>query len=143
MSRTLVTENGARHDKTFKRDDGPVQIPIQPMMPKKHRIVIAEDHTIVREGLRSLLTSDPEFEISGEAEDGREAIQRVETLAPDLVLMDLSMPRMNGMEAIREIKKRTSETKIIVLTVHKNDEYNPRGLSSRCKWIRLEGCHPF
>jgi DNA-binding NarL/FixJ family response regulator len=91
--------------------------------PKKHRIVIVEDHTIVREGLRALLASDPAFEIAGEAEDGREAIQRVEFLAPDMVLMDLSMPRMTGMEAIREIKKGTAETKILVLTVHKNEEY--------------------
>ena len=93
------------------------------MMPKKYRIVIAEDHTIVREGLRSLLSSDPEFEIAGEAEDGREAIQRVENLAPDVVLMDLSMPRMNGMEAIREIRRRISGTKVVVLTVHKDEEY--------------------
>jgi len=92
-------------------------------MPKKHRIVIAEDHTIVREGLRALLSSHPDFEIAGEAEDGREAIQRVENLLPDIVLMDLSMPRMSGMEAIREIKKRSPETKILVLTVHKNEEY--------------------
>ncbi len=107
----------------FEGDDGLIQIAKQLMMPKKYRIVIAEDHTIVREGLRSLLSSDPEFEIAGEAEDGREAIQRVETLAPDIVLMDLSMPRMNGIEAIREIRKRISGTKVIVLTVHKDEEY--------------------
>ena len=93
------------------------------MMEKKSRIVIAEDHTILREGLRSLLSSDPNFEIIGEAEDGREAIRCVEKFKPDLILMDLSMPRMNGMEAISEIKKRFKETKILVLTVHKTEEY--------------------
>jgi DNA-binding NarL/FixJ family response regulator len=92
-------------------------------MEKKSRIVIAEDHTILREGLRSLLSSDPNFEIIREAEDGREAIRCVEKFKPDLILMDLSMPRMNGMEAISEIKKRFKETKILVLTVHKTEEY--------------------
>ena len=92
-------------------------------MKKEHRIVIAEDHTILREGLRVLLCSDPEFEVVGEAEDGRDAIRCVENLSPDLVLMDLSMPRMNGLEAIKEIKKRSPETKIITLTVHKTEEY--------------------
>jgi len=90
---------------------------------EKYRIVIAEDYTILREGLRALLSSRPEFEIVGEAEDGRVAVQCVERLKPALVLMDLSMPRMNGMDAIREIKKRSPETKILVLTVHKTEEY--------------------
>jgi len=90
---------------------------------QKYRIVIAEDHTILREGLRALLSSRPEFEIVGEAEDGRMAVQCIERLKPALVLMDLSMPRMNGMDAIREIKKGSPETKILVLTVHKTEEY--------------------
>ena len=92
-------------------------------MKKKYEIVIAEDHTILREGLRALLSSHPDFEVVGEAEDGREAMRRVEKLMPDLVLMDLSMPRMNGLEAIKEIKKRSPEIKIIALTVHKTEEY--------------------
>ena len=92
-------------------------------MNQKYRIVIAEDHTILREGLRALLSSRPEFEIVGEAEDGRMAVQCIERLKPALALMDLSMPRMNGMDAIREIKKRCPETKILVLTVHKTEEY--------------------
>ncbi len=92
-------------------------------MNKKFRIIIAEDHTILREGLRSLLSSSPDFEIVGEAEDGREAIRCVEKLKPDLILTDLSMPRMNGMDAIWEIKRRSPETKILVLTVHKTEEY--------------------
>jgi len=92
-------------------------------MNSKYRIVIAEDHTILREGLRSLLSSSPEFEIVGEAEDGREAIRCVEKLKPDLILTDLSMPRMNGMDAIREIKRQSPKTKVLVLTVHKTEEY--------------------
>jgi len=92
-------------------------------MPPRYRIVIAEDHTILREGLRSLLSSNPNFEIVGEAEDGREAIRCVEKLKPNLILTDLSMPRMNGMEAIKEIKRESPETKVLVLTVHKAEEY--------------------
>ena len=87
------------------------------------RIVLAEDHTILREGLRALLSADPSFEIIGEAQNGREAVRCVEKLEPDLLLMDLSMPRMSGMDAIREIKKRYPEIKIIALTVHKTEEY--------------------
>jgi DNA-binding NarL/FixJ family response regulator len=93
------------------------------IMSPKYRIVIAEDHTILREGLRSLLSSSPDLEIVGEAGDGREAVRCVEKLKPDLILTDLSMPRMNGMEAIREIKKQSPKTKILVLTVHKTEEY--------------------
>jgi len=92
-------------------------------MKPKNRIIIVEDHTILREGLRSLLSANPEYEIVGEAEDGNAAIRCVEKLKPSLVLMDLSMPKMNGIDAIREIKKRSPETKVLVLTVHKTDEY--------------------
>ena len=89
----------------------------------KNRIVIAEDHTILREGLRLLLSSNPDFEVVGEAGDGRDAIRCVENLKPDLVLMDLSLPRMDGMNAIREIKKQCPQTKILALTVHKTEEH--------------------
>ncbi|NIQ38337.1 MAG: response regulator [Proteobacteria bacterium] len=89
----------------------------------KQRIFIAEDHTILREGLRSLLSSDPGFEVVGEAEDGRDAIRWAQNLSPDLILIDLSMPRMNGVEAIREIKKLCPSTRIVALTVHKSEEY--------------------
>jgi DNA-binding NarL/FixJ family response regulator len=90
---------------------------------EKLKIVLAEDHTILREGLRALLSADPSFEIIGEAQNGREAVRCVERLEPDLLLMDLSMPRMSGMDAIREIKNRYPEIKVIALTVHKTEEY--------------------
>jgi two-component system response regulator NreC len=92
-------------------------------MNKRYRIVIADDHTILREGLRSLLASGLEFEVVGEAEDGMEAVKSVKALSPDLVIVDLSMPKMNGVEAIKEIKRIAQDTKIVVLTVHKNEEY--------------------
>lgn len=92
-------------------------------MKRPTRIIIAEDHTILREGLRALLSSQPDFEIVGEAENGRDAIRCVGEGNPDLILIDLSMPKMNGLEAIKEIKKQNSDTKVIVLTVHKTEEY--------------------
>ena len=93
------------------------------MVNKPYQIVIAEDHTILREGLKALLSSDSDLEVIGEAEDGQAAINCAETLVPDLVLMDLSMPRMNGLDAIKEIKKQSPQIKIIALTVHKTEEY--------------------
>lgn len=93
------------------------------MDAEKKKIVIAEDHTILREGLKALLSSSIELEVIGEAEDGREAVKLAAALEPDLMLMDLSMPRMNGIEAIKEIKKRNPEIKILVLTVYKTEEY--------------------
>ena len=92
-------------------------------MDRKCRVVLVEDHAIVRDGLRSLFASTKEFDIVGEAGDGREAAQSVERLKPDLVLTDLSMPRMNGMDLIQIIKKQFPKTKVIVLTVHRGEEY--------------------
>lgn len=92
-------------------------------MGDKKRILIAEDHTILREGLRALLASSPDFEVAGEAGDGHEAIRCAADLAPDVVLLDLSMPRMDGMEAIAEIKRGSPETKVVVLTIHNAEEY--------------------
>jgi len=90
-------------------------------MGEKFRIVIAEDYTIVRQGLKSLLGSFSDFEVIGEAVDGKEAIELVGSLRPDLVLMDLSMPKTGGISAIKEIKRCLPETKILALTVHKTE----------------------
>ena len=92
-------------------------------MASKHKIIIAEDHTILRDGLQAMLSFYAEFNVVGTAGDGLEAIRRVESHQPDLLLIDLSMPRMSGMDAIRDIKKRFPQTRIIALTVHKTDEY--------------------
>ena len=92
-------------------------------MAHQKRIVIAEDHTILREGLKALLSQDPDLIIVGEARDGLEAIRVVSELKPDLALMDLSMPKMSGIDAIREVKRCCPDTKVLVLTVHKNEEY--------------------
>jgi len=89
----------------------------------KISVLLAEDHTIVRKGLRSLLDKEIGIEVIGEAEDGREAIRKAEELHPDVVVMDIAMPGLNGLEATRQIKKRFPGMKIIILTVHNNEEY--------------------
>ncbi|OIR14604.1 oxygen regulatory protein NreC [mine drainage metagenome] len=92
-------------------------------MNQKQRILLVEDHTLLRQGLCSLLSSDPNIEVIGEADNGKDAIRLAVTLAPNLILMDLSMPGTNGTESIREIKKRYPGIKILVLTVHMAEEY--------------------
>lgn len=89
----------------------------------KTRILLADDHTIVRKGIRSLLDREPSFTVVGEAENGREAVEKTEQLQPDIVLLDHTMPLLNGLEALRQIKRRLPDTKVIILTMHTNEEY--------------------
>lgn len=90
---------------------------------QKQTVLVADDHSILREGLCALLSNAPDLEVIGEAGDGEDAIEKVRQLQPQLVVMDLSMPIINGTEAIRVIKKRYPKIKIIALTVHKSEEY--------------------
>ena len=92
-------------------------------MARPGRILIIEDHTLLRAGLRALLTQGDEFEVVGEFDNGRDAVRAFGALAPDLILIDLSMPGMNGIEAITEIKKRDPAVRILVLTIHRGEEY--------------------
>jgi DNA-binding NarL/FixJ family response regulator len=89
----------------------------------KIRVLVADDHTILRKGLCSLLEGKPDIEVVGEAEDGREAVEKVEALLPDVVLMDITMPRLNGLEATRQIKRLFPKVKIVALTMYTNEEY--------------------
>ena len=90
---------------------------------RRLRILIAEDHALVRAGLRVLLSQDPEFHVVGEADNGREVVRAAGELKPQIVLMDLTMPGMNGMEAILDIKRRYPEMRVLVLTLHKTEEF--------------------
>jgi DNA-binding NarL/FixJ family response regulator len=110
-------------------------------MKKPFNIVIAEDHTILREGLKALLSSHPDLKVVGEAEDGIEAIRCVQNHSPDMILLDLSMPRMTGLDAIKEIKRVNAETKIIVLTVHKTEEYILATLQAGADGYVLKDAH--
>ncbi|MDD2891208.1 MAG: response regulator transcription factor [bacterium] len=87
------------------------------------KIVLTEDHNIVREGLKKLLEEDHTIQIVGEAQNGKEAILLADKLLPDLILMDISMPIMNGIEATRVIKKKNPKIKILILSMYDNEEY--------------------
>jgi DNA-binding NarL/FixJ family response regulator len=87
------------------------------------RILLAEDHTIVRKGLRSLLDSEAGIQVVGEAADGREAVDKVRHLLPDVVVMDIAMPGLNGLEATRQIRKQFPRVRVLILTMHADEEY--------------------
>jgi DNA-binding NarL/FixJ family response regulator len=92
-------------------------------MPQKIRIVLADDHAVLRSGLRALLDAEKEFEVVGEAGTGEEAVERARLSRPDVVVMDLSMPGMGGLEATRQIAALNIGARVLVLTVHAEEEY--------------------
>jgi len=87
------------------------------------KVLLVDDHTVVREGLRFLLETEGDIKVIGEAKHGREAVQMTEKLRPDLVLLDIAMPFLNGVEAARQIMKCCPETKILILSSYEEDEY--------------------
>ncbi len=89
----------------------------------KIRILLVDDHTLLRAGLRMMLNAQPDMEVVGEAQDGRQAVQEAQRLLPDIILMDITMPDMNGIEATRQIKKLMPEIKVLILTMHEHEEY--------------------
>ncbi len=92
-------------------------------MVDKIRILLVDDHAILRMGLRALLNAEPDIEVVGDASNGEEAVAKAERLLPDIVLMDISMPVMDGLEATRLIHQSCPEVKILVLTIHDNEQY--------------------
>jgi DNA-binding NarL/FixJ family response regulator len=90
---------------------------------RKIKVLLADDHTIVRKGLLSLLLDHEDIDVVGEAHDGRDAIKQVEQLQPDVVVMDITMPLLNGLEATRQIKHRWPNIQVVILTVHTAAEY--------------------
>jgi DNA-binding NarL/FixJ family response regulator len=90
---------------------------------KRITVLLAEDHTIVREGLRALLEAEGDIEVVGEAQTGRQAVQLTKRLRPDVLVMDIAMPLLNGLEAARQILKAVPATRVLMLSAHGDDEY--------------------
>jgi len=108
-------------------------------MTEPIRVVIADDHTIVRSGLRLLLEAEPDIDVVGEALNGNEALALVETKSPDVVIMDIAMPDMDGLEATRQIKHRWPKTQVLVLTMHRSEEYFFEMLKAGASGYLLKG----
>lgn len=102
------------------------------------RIVLADDHAVMRRGLRALLQGHKDFDVVGEANDGREAVHLAETLKPDVVVMDLTMPNLNGTEASRQITSKHPEIAVIVLTMHSDESYVLRALKAGARGYLLK-----
>lgn len=111
-------------------------------MGKTIRLLIADDHTIVRSGLALLLAGEPGMSVVGEAEDGCEAVDLAITLKPDVVLMDIGMPCMSGLDAAREIRQRAPQTFVLFLTMHRSDEYFFQALDAGAAGYVLKGAEP-
>jgi DNA-binding NarL/FixJ family response regulator len=90
---------------------------------EKIRVLLADDHTLVREGLRALLKAEPDIAVVGEAETGRQALELARNLQPNVVVMDISMPELNGLEATRQITRETPGVRVLILSSYDNDEY--------------------
>lgn len=103
------------------------------------RLLLADDHPIVRDGLSAIAETQPDMEVVGEAGDGEEAVALAEKLRPDIVLMDLRMPRLTGVEAIRRIRARLPRTHILILTTYDNDESIMEGLQAGAQGYLLKG----
>ena len=102
------------------------------------RILLADDHTVVRDGLRALLERDPDMTVVGEAADGRECLQLVESAAPDIVVMDLAMPNLNGMEATRRIVESYPRVRVVILSMHQDESYVLGALKAGAKGYLLK-----
>lgn len=104
------------------------------------KILVADDHQLVREGLRSLLENEPDLEVAGEAETGRKAVQLVRSLKPDLIIMDVSMPDLNGIEATRHIISECPEAKVLALSMHSDRRFVADILKAGASGYLLKDC---
>jgi RNA polymerase sigma factor (sigma-70 family) len=105
---------------------------------KKLRILLADDHTLIRAGLRLVVEQQPDFMVVGEAENGRQAVAMAESLAPDVVVMDIGMPDLNGIEACRQIREKRPETPVVMLSMHSDEGYVLRALRAGARAYLLK-----
>ena len=102
------------------------------------RILIVEDHALVRRGLRALLRTQPHWRVCGEAVTGREGVRKAKQLKPDVVLMDISLPELNGLEATRQILKSVPRTEVLILSIHDSEEIMRKALTAGCRGYVLK-----
>jgi len=102
------------------------------------RLLLADDHEIVRRGLRALLEAEPGWQVAAEAADGRDAVEKAQQIKPDIAILDISMPSLNGLEATRQIVKGISQTKVLVLTMHNSDPLIQRVLEAGARGYLLK-----
>ena len=103
------------------------------------KALLADDHAVIRSGIRSLLESEGDVQVIAEANNGQEALQQVETYQPDLAILDIRMPVMNGLEATRRIRKAVPDTKILILSMHDDEEYILQSVDSGASGYLLKG----
>ncbi len=106
------------------------------------RLLLVDDHFVVREGIRSCLSSEKHLKILGEASNGKDAIAKAKKLKPDIVLMDINMPEMNGIEATRELLRTQPDTKVLILTVHQRQEYVTQLMQAGARGYVLKDTSP-
>ncbi len=111
-------------------------------MKKKIRLLLVDDHPVVREGIRSCLASHDHLEIIGEAVDGEDAVSKTMKLAPDIVLMDINLPHVNGLEATERLRRKAPKTRVLILTVHNNKEYALQIIRSGARGYVLKDSSP-
>jgi DNA-binding NarL/FixJ family response regulator len=107
-------------------------------MTVKTKVLVADDHPVVREGLSAMLSREKDIEVVGEAQNGREAIEKARALQPDIILMDLRMPEVDGIEAMRRIKSENPLVQFIILTTYDNDEYIFKGIEAGARAYLLK-----
>jgi DNA-binding NarL/FixJ family response regulator len=107
-------------------------------MSKTIRVLLADDHVLIRAGLRMVVDAQPDFTVVGEAGDGREAVAMAESLKPDVLVMDIGMPGLNGIEAARQIREKLPEAQIVMLSMHSDEGYVLRALKAGAKAYLLK-----